>query len=95
MMQKFFQTLMMHKVFQTVFWIIALGSLASFVGHAISQIQSGRGLEYYFTGVGNKMNAIGALIAVGCVLLAALGGLLLRWWDAREERDFKRKYGIQ
>lgn len=89
---------MMQKFIHKLPWIIgifAIIGMTSFLGRLIYKVRSGQGLEYYFTGFGVKMNYIGVLMTLSCIPLALLIGLVIRWWTLRDERDFKRKYGIK
>jgi hypothetical protein len=66
---------------------------AGFVLELILKVQQGRGLDYYFTGFGVKMNYLGVLILVMLAPVALLVAAGVSWWARRHERDFLRRYG--
>jgi len=68
-------------------------ALVGFVLHAVGEIRSGHGLDYYFTGFGVKFNYIGALVLLICIPVALLLGWTLNYWLSRDERDFKNRFG--
>jgi hypothetical protein len=73
--------------------LIAVGFLG-FSIHLWQKISSGHGLDTYFTGFGVQFNYLGAGILFALVPVVLIAGALLNWWLGREERDFKRRYGV-
>ncbi len=72
--------------------VLGLMCLVGVVLELVLDVREGRGLDYFFNGFGIRMNAIGVLVVVGLIPVALLGGRLLHWWIARDERDFERRY---
>lgn len=59
----------------------------------VQKVKSGRGLDTFFDGDGVEWNYIGHLVLLGLIPIAVIVGLGIRWWQLREERDFKKKFG--
>ena len=74
--------------------ILALLGTVGWVLRVIRKVLDGKGLESYTTFWGLSVNYIAALVFIVCCALLLLAAPLLHWWGTREERDFKRKYGI-
>lgn len=68
----------------TIGGILALLGCASFILHAVRKVQTGHGLEYYFTGMGVQFNYIGALIARPS---GTFVGWSIRWWQKDHQID--------
>jgi len=67
--------------------ILALIGFASFVLHAAGKVQTGHGLDYYFTGYGVQFNYIGALIAIALAIFALVVGCGIGWWQKYRGTD--------
>lgn len=65
----------------TIGGILALLAFASFILDAVRKVQTGHGLDYYFTGWGVQFNYIGGLIAFALALFALVVGCGIHWWQ--------------
>ncbi len=65
---------------------LVLMGLAGGVVSLVADVRAGRGLEYYFTATGVKMNAISALVIVALVAPAFLVAAAVAWWRDRRQR---------
>lgn len=74
--------------------LLSILALIAFVIRAVQKVQTGHGLDYYFTGWGVQFNYIGALIVLALVPVTLLVGLGIRWWQLRDERDFRKKFNL-
>ena len=71
----------------TIGGILVLLGFASFILDAARKVQTGHGLDYYFTGWGVQFNYIGALIAIALTLFALVVGYGIRWWQKYRGTD--------
>jgi len=62
--------------------LIAFGSV---ILQLIDDVRKGRGLDYYFNGMGVEMNAIGALITLMLLPVVLLIGWAIRAWSHKRE----------
>lgn len=76
-----------------VFLVMAM--FAGFVYRVVSKVKSGHGLDTYLTPEGVEFNYIGALILLMLIPIALLLGWGVRWWQLREERDFKKQFKVK
>ena len=74
---------------------LAMGMFAGYVYRVVSKVKSGHGLDTYLTPEGAEFNYIGVLILLMLIPIALLLGWGLRWWQLREERDFKKQFKIK
>ncbi len=73
--------------------LIVLGGMA-FVLRVVEKVRTGHGLDYYFTGWGVQVNYIGVLILLILIPVVVLVGWGIRWWQLRDERDFRKRYNL-
>ncbi len=73
--------------------LITCGSVA-FVLRVLEKVRTGHGLDYYFTGWGVQFNYIGVMILLALVPVTLLAGWGIRWWQLREERDFRKRFNL-
>lgn|GEM_PF-2906318 len=59
------------------------------------KVRSGHGLDTYLTPEGVEFNYIGALILFLLIPISLGIGLGIRYWQLRDERSFKKKFGIK
>ncbi len=64
----------------------------SFIFRVFDKVLSDKGLDYYLTGHGVQFNYIGAMVLLLLLPLVIVVGLCFRYWQLRDERDFKRKF---
>jgi len=64
--------------------------LFGFVGMLLKKILSGQGDHHYFAGFGYQFSYVGALWALGLVLLMVLAVIYFHLRADKEERDFVR-----
>ena len=76
-----------------LFGILVVAGFIGFVLRVLEKIESGRGLETYFTGFGVKFGYIEAAIVVMLIPVTLIVALAIRWWQKKDERDFIEKYG--
>jgi hypothetical protein len=74
---------------------LAMVMFAGFVYRVVSKVKSGRGLDTYLTPEGVEFNYIGTLILLMLIPIALLLGWGVRWWQLREERDFKKQFKVK
>lgn len=79
------------KAFFLGLFLSALG-FVGFVVLLMQKVQSGEGLESYFTGFGVKVSYLGIGILISVIPAITLVALVVRWWQGREERNFLEKY---
>ncbi len=73
--------------------LIILGGIA-FVLRVVEKVKTGHGLDYYFTGWGVRVNYIGVLILLALIPVVLLMGWAIRWWQLRDERDFRKRFNL-
>lgn len=71
----------------TIGGILTLLAFASFVLGAVRKVQTGHGMDYYFTGWGVQFNYIGALIVLALSIFALIVGCGIRWWQKYRGTD--------
>ena len=67
------------------------------ISRIVNKVLTGHGLDYYTSMEGFEFNYIGALIVIIVMVLFLLIAPLIHYLDPiiREEKDFKKKYGIK
>lgn len=80
--------------------ILLVGSLSTFalasqVLQVIEKVRTGHGLDYFTTMWGYQLNYIGALVLFIITALLFLFSPIIYWFSTKDERSFKRKYGIR
>jgi hypothetical protein len=76
------------------FWpllLTDLGAIALIVS-LVRDVMNGRGGEPYWTPWGWKATPIGSVVLLAVLLLVGIVGLVVAWWQQREERRFDRRY---
>ena len=73
--------------------LIILGGIG-FVFRVVEKVQTGHGLDYYFTGWGVQFNYIGVLILLMLIPVILVVGWVIRWWQLRDERDFHKRFNL-
>jgi hypothetical protein len=68
---------------------------AAMVFRIVAKVRSGHGLDTYLTPEGVEFNYIGALILLLLIPVSLVIGLGIRYWQLRDERSFKKKFGIE
>jgi hypothetical protein len=61
----------------------------------VGKVRSGHGLDTFLTGEGVEFNYIGALILLLLIPLSLIVGWGIRYWQLKDERSFKKKFGIK
>ena len=64
---------------------LGLFAIGSVILQLIDDVRKGRGLDYYFNGMGVEMNAIGALITLMLLPVVLLIGWAIRAWSHKRE----------
>jgi hypothetical protein len=73
--------------------VITTVGLIGFVIRVWNKIASGQGADYYKTFWGVEFSYIGVFIIILLLPFILLIGLLFRYLERREEKDFLQKYG--
>ena len=82
------------RVFFAIAGVLVVIAGISFVLRVVNKVSSGHGLDYYFTGRGVQFNYIGALILLIVIPVALAVGWVIRWWQLRGERDFRKRFNL-
>ena len=82
------------RVLFAIAGVLVLIAGISFVLRIVNKVSSGHGLDYYFTGWGVQLNYIGALVLLVVMPLALVVGWAIRWWQLRDERDFRKRFNL-
>lgn len=87
------------KMVTFILWfLIVVVSLLIGIGAVVSwnNVQSGRGLDAYLqTSYQVVQSSIDFLALIVAALLAFFIVWAIRWWQLRDERDFKKKFNIK
>ena len=86
---------LLKRICLAVSVVLVMGMFAGFVYRVVLKVESGHGLDTYLTPKGVEFNYIGALVLLMLVPIALLLGWGVRWWQLREERDFKKQFKIK
>lgn len=74
--------------------ILSIFALVGQVLQVIEKVRTGHGLDYFITMWGYQFNYIGALVGFIAIALLCIISPIIYWVGSKEERSFKRKYGI-
>lgn len=84
----------LSRIVGSVAAILIICGFAAFVLRVVDKVRTGHGLDYYFTGWGVQFNYIGVLILLILAPIAMLVGWGIRWWQLRDERDFRKRFNL-
>ncbi len=80
------------KFFRIAFPLILIG-FTGFLLDTVYEVISGRGHEYYISGVGHRLTPSGVLVLLSVIPFVLLIGWYARYRADKEEKDFEKKYG--
>lgn len=66
---------------------LMLAAAGGMILRLVNDVRTGHGLDYYFTGFGVRMNAIGALTTMGVIALVGIVAPIVAWWRLPRKPD--------
>ncbi len=83
------------KKYMRIAFVFFILGFAGLMLRLVFEVFSGRGFEYYMSGLGYQLTPVGVLILIAVLPVALIFGWIARRRLLKEEKDFKARYGAK